>query len=299
MKYQRLQFHSYVQADEEIRVFTDVIHGHHPPHAHDDFIEIAYIDGGRGVHILGGVEERIKEGDLFMFNPHIVHAYTADPDSSLTVCNCLFQPPTLDRSFKDCKDFVDVAYHYLYYSLSDDDDPKDYIRLTGVAAEEIRQVLYEMQREYDRREGGYMQVLRANLTKLLIFIFRLYKKDVSQRQNPTVYKQLVVQEAAAYIKNHFDENISCEKLAERAYLSVNYFRKIFKEITGMTMIRMLQNIRVNVACDLLENTRIPVGEIAGRVGYDDIKFFYKIFREFQGITPGAYRKKYSVESPPK
>ena len=62
MQYQRLQFHSYVQQGEKIRILVDEIHGHHPAHAHDDFIEIAYIDGGRGVHILNGREERISEG---------------------------------------------------------------------------------------------------------------------------------------------------------------------------------------------------------------------------------------------
>ena len=41
------------------------------------------------------------------------------------VYNCLFQPPTLDYSFKNCKDFVDVAYHYLFYSLYSEDDPKE------------------------------------------------------------------------------------------------------------------------------------------------------------------------------
>lgn len=299
MQYQRLQFHSYVQQGEKIRILVDEIHGHHPAHAHDDFIEIAYIDGGRGVHILNGREERISEGNLFLFNPHIVHAFTADEDAPLRVYNCLFQPPTLDYSFKNCKDFVDVAYHYLFYSLYSEDDPKDYIKLTGVSGEDIRLLFYEMQREYDSMENGYEQVLKADLMKLLIFIFRLYKKDNRQRQNAAVYKRLVVQEAAAYIKANFAENISCEQLAERAYLSVNYFRKIFKEITGMTMIRMLQNIRVHVACDLLESTSMPVEQVAAQVGYDDVKFFYKVFKESQNMTPGTYRKQYRVESPPK
>lgn len=205
MQYQRLQFHSYVQQGEKIRILVDEIHGHHPAHAHDDFIEIAYIDGGRGVHILNGREERISEGNLFLFNPHIVHAFTADEDAPLRVYNCLFQPPTLDYSFKNCKDFVDVAYHYLFYSLYSEDDPKDYIKLTGVSGEDIRLLFYEMQREYDSMENGYEQVLKADLMKLLIFIFRLYKKDNRQRQNAAVYKRLVVQEAAAYIKDHFAE----------------------------------------------------------------------------------------------
>ena len=67
----------------------------------------------------------------------------------------------------------------------------------------------------------------------------------------------------------------------------------------MTMIRMLQNIRMHVACDLLESTHMPVEQVAAQVGYDDVKFFYKVFKEFQHMTPGAYRKQYRVESPPK
>lgn len=297
MQYERLHFSAYVRAGEEIRILVDEIQGRHPAHSHDDFIEVAYIDAGSGVHILNNREERISEGDLFLFDPHIVHAFIADEGQSLRVYNCLFQPPTLDRSFKDCKDFVDVAYHYLFYSLSAEDDPKGYIKLTGVSGAEIRPLFYEMRREYESRENGYEQILKANLMKLIIYIFRLYKKDGAQRQNPAVYNQLVVQEAASFIRQHFDEEISCQKLADRAFLSVNYFRKIFKDITGMTMIRMQQNVRVHVACDLLVNTRLPVGEIADRVGYGDVKFFYQVFRQIQGVTPGDYRKSHSVESP--
>ncbi|MCI8360461.1 MAG: AraC family transcriptional regulator [Clostridiales bacterium] len=291
MQHERLRFSAYVRAGEEIRILVDEIQGRHPAHSHDDFIEAAYIDAGSGVHILNGREERISEGDLFLFDPHIVHAFIADGDRPLRVYNCLFQPPTLDPSFKDCKDFVDVAYHYLFYSLSADDDPKGYIRLTGASAAEIRSLFYEIRREYESRENGYEQMLKANLMKLMIYIFRLYKKDEAQRQNPSVYNRLVVQEAASYIRQHFDEEIPCGKLADRAFLSVNYFRKIFKEITGMTMIRMQQNVRVHTACDLLVNTRLSVSDIAARVGYGDLKFFYQVFRRVQGRHPRRLSEK--------
>lgn len=106
-----------------------------------------------------------------------------------------------------------------------------------------------------------------------------------------------MQEAVSYLKSNYTQEIACEQLAERAYLSVNYFRKIFKEITGMTMIEMLQNIRVNVACALLEETDLPVSEVAGRVGCADMKHFYKIFKRAKGISPGAYRKEIALSPP--
>lgn len=297
MEYQRVHFRDHVRADEEIRLMRYTVLGHHPPHSHEDFIEIAYIESGGGAQCIDGVEMPIAKGDLFLFNSHIVHSFTADEGKPLCISNCLFQPPVLDPTFKDCRDFLDVAYHYLFYSLYAADDPKNYIRLTGVSDRAVGKVFREMQDEYDEKENGYLQILKADLTKLLVLIFRLYKQDGSQRQNQAVYKKLVAQEASAYIRSHYDREISCEKLAARAYLSVNYFRRIFKEITGMTMMQMQQNIRMHVACDLLENTALSVNEIAQRVGYGDMKSFYRIFSAHTGRTPGQYRAGHRGEIP--
>lgn len=90
-----------------------------------------------------------------------------------------------------------------------------------------------MQQEYDDRKNGFMQILKADLTKLLILFFRYYKTDTHQKQHPAVYQKRIVQETVSYLENHYQESLSCEALAERAYLSVNYFRTVFKSITGI------------------------------------------------------------------
>lgn len=299
MQYKVLQFHDYMQNDIEIRIMVDEIIGHHPAHAHD-FIEIAYIDSGSGSHTVNEKVEEIHEGDLYLFNAHnIVHSFDSAEGTPLVVYNCLFQPPSIDHALRGCKDFVDVAYHYLFHSFYTEDDPKDYIKLTNLKSSKVEQILYEMERESACKENGYLQILRADLMRLLILMFRLYKQDVTQKQNLPVYKQLIVQNAVTLLKKHYHEDIGCKWLADQAYLSVNYFRSIFKEITGMTMIQMLQNIRINMACELLENTSLSVSEIAERVGYHDVKFFYQTFKRLKSIAPGKYRSQNTGESPPK
>lgn len=298
MEYKTLYFDKYMQNDEEIKVFIDKIIGHHPAHAHD-FIEIAYIDAGRGTHIVNGNEEEICEGNLFLFNAYnIVHEFNSYPDTPLIVYNCLFQPLSIDNSFKGCKNFVDVAYYYLFHSLYTKDKHKEYIKLTDVKSSEIKKILYEMQFEHKTKENGYMQILKADLMKLLIQMFRMYKNDETQKQSLPIYKRLIVQEATEFLKDHYQECIKCERLAQRAYLSVNYFGKIFKEITGMTMIQLLQNIRINVACDLLESSDLTMIDIAHKVGYSDIKHFYKIFRRIKSVPPGEYKMRHIVEIRP-
>lgn len=295
MQYKTLQFHEYMQNDVEIRILVDEIIGHHPAHSHD-FIEIAYINSGGGVHTVNGEDEEIHEGDLYLFNAHnIVHSFDSASDTPLVIYNCLFQPPSIDNALRGCKDFVDVAYHYLFHSFY---TRNDYIKLKNLKSSQVEQILYEMKREAALKENGYLQILRANLMRLLIQMFRLYKQDITQAQSLPVYKQLIVQNAVTFLKEHYHEDVRCEWLAKQAYLSVNYFRSIFKEITGMTMIQMLQNIRINTACGLLESTNLPVIEIARQIGYSDVKFFYKIFQKLKSETPGEYRSLNIGESPP-
>ena len=87
----------------------------------------------------------------------------------------------------------------------------------------------------------------------------------------------------AYFANSMSERVFLH------YIKLN-FCKTFKEITGMTFLTMLRNIRINVACDLLENTHLSVAEIAGKTGYTDLKSFYRLFSGQKGVTPKNYRK---------
>lgn len=105
-----------------------------------------------------------------------------------------------------------------------------------------------------------------------------------------MYHRLIVRNAVVRLQEHYAEDIRCEWLAKQAYLSVNHFRKIFRDITGMTVIQMLQHIRIRMACQLLETTRFSVAEIADQVGYSDVKYFYQIFEKEKEMTPGEYRR---------
>lgn len=289
-----LALEDYLHNEDEIYITANDVEKPRNAHAHE-FIEMAYIVEGSGIHTINGREEHIKKGDLLLINAHISHAFASDEDNTLLIYNYIFQPLTVSRSLKDCRNFVDVAYHYLVYPFNTENDPKDYIRLSVPASGEIERVLLEMYSEYQRGEEGCTQIIKAGLTKLLILMFRLYKNDNTQKQNAPVYKKLVVQNAVEYLKKHYSYDVKCGQLAKISYLSESYFSKVFKEITGMTIIQMLQNIRINMACELLETTEMPISEIAYKVGYSDKKYFYKLFFSKKSMTPGEYRGVYRVK----
>ncbi|MCI8360212.1 MAG: AraC family transcriptional regulator [Clostridiales bacterium] len=294
MGYETLKAAAFMQTDDEISLLKTVTEGHCGLHAHD-FIEFAYVVSGKGHHIVGGQRDFIQKGDFFIFNESVLHEYRAEGGAPIVMYNLIFKPFAIDQSIRSGGDFLDVAYRYLFHSFYKDENPRAFLKFTGVKSHPVRTLLEDMYAEYCRKGKGYKQILKSDLVKLLILSFRLYQEDDSQSQDAPVLRNLVVQNALSFMRAGFDNPITCEQLAERSYVSVSYFNKIFKEETGTTPLRMLQNIRMEAAAELLRTTALPAIQIAMNVGYADTKFFYKIFKQYTGLTPGDYRRQYKTE----
>jgi len=146
-----MQFSQYVEGDHEIRILVDQVLGHHAAHSHQDFIEIAYVESGSGTQTVNNQTAEIHPGDLFMFNAQVVHAFDSSPKKPLAIYNCLFQPLSIDSSLKDCRNFLDVVYHYLFHSLYAGEEPGGYVKLDGLKGGEAEHILHEMYAEYDRK----------------------------------------------------------------------------------------------------------------------------------------------------
>ena len=280
---------------EEIHVALDENSGHYGMHAHD-FIEIFYVASGKGFHVIGGERVNIEKSDLFIMNTYVPHEYGAKKGTPLTAYNCLFKQGCIDSSFENTSGFVDVAYHYLFHSFFTDSDPKEYIKLKGVNSKRIGRILSDMYYECKEKQDGYRQVLKSDLIKLLIFIFRLYRQDTTQKQNAPVYKKLVVDNALSYFNENFGTAISLSAIAQRSYLSVSYFNKIFKDSVGQSPLQKLQEIRMENACRMLRDTKLPITEVGAAVGCADSKHFYRLFRKYMSMTPNEYRNEQNDHS---
>ncbi|RED63048.1 response regulator transcription factor [Cohnella lupini] len=99
----------------------------------------------------------------------------------------------------------------------------------------------------------------------------------------------IVNEVCSIIQKNYGQVISIDTLAELIFLSPNYLRTIFKDVTGKTLIEYVTQIRMDNACLMLQETNIRVHEIAKRVGYDSPSYFGSVFFKRTGLTPNQYR----------
>ena len=93
-----------------------------------------------------------------------------------------------------------------------------------------------------------------------------------------------------WLQTHYQKPIKMADLAQEMDLSIRTFNRRFKQATGLSPSDYLQNLRMQIAKDLLKDSNLTITEIAVQVGYPDSSYFAKLFRQHIGTTPLAYRQ---------
>jgi two-component system response regulator YesN len=104
-----------------------------------------------------------------------------------------------------------------------------------------------------------------------------------------------VRETMRYLEERLHAPVSLRDVADHLHLNASYFSVLFKEQTGMTFSDYLTRKRVQRAKELLVSTRLPIAEIAEKVGYQTAKYFVKVFRSLESLSPGQYRQRDAKE----
>lgn len=101
----------------------------------------------------------------------------------------------------------------------------------------------------------------------------------------------VVGQAEKYVKEHFNQEITLNKIAGELNVNANYFSRLFKDETGINFLDYLMKIRVEQAEKRLKNSKQSIKEIGMECGYADQNYFSRVFKKITGISPIEYRKK--------
>lgn len=265
------------------------------PHLHaHDFIEIAYVASGEGIHMIEETEYSVKKGDLFFINYNVPHEFRSlNLEKPLVIHNCIFKPEFIDVTMGDCKKFQDVASHLLFRALfPNDTDLNIDVSLISRDTKDIEALYVKMQREFREKEEGYGELLKLYVTELIILILRTMKKTQKMEVKDNNYgnNNEVVSKIMEYLNHNFNQSLKLQELSMMVYLSPSYISKIFRETSGITLTDYIQNIRIEEACRLLKETDKKIVLITEEVGYNDLKYFQQIFKKITGTTPGRYRQ---------
>ncbi|WNS79070.1 response regulator [Domibacillus sp. DTU_2020_1001157_1_SI_ALB_TIR_016] len=99
-----------------------------------------------------------------------------------------------------------------------------------------------------------------------------------------------VKRAKVWIQEHLEQSITIKQIAAHVHLNATYFCEYFKNQTGETVLDYVTNERLKKAKELLIHTDLKVYDIAAKVGYQDTKYFSRLFKQWTGKRPSEFRE---------
>lgn len=100
--------------------------------------------------------------------------------------------------------------------------------------------------------------------------------------------------ARRMIEEEYAQHLYSDEIARRVNMSRSYFSQCFHEICGCSFVDYLRRVRVEKAKEYLSRTSLSLQQIAEQTGYDDEKYFNRVFRKSTGMLPSEYRKQHRI-----
>lgn len=157
--------------------------------------------------------------------------------------------------------------------------------LTNLAQENNPKAYEQILSLYTVMEIG-AAVTMAELEKVLHDVSDILLQCIRQTQGISNY---TIKKAIDYIRLHYHENISLEKVAAKLDITPEYLSTLFNREMGVNYSAFLKKFRISHAKRLLKNSDKKIYEIAADVGYNDPKYFNRVFKEEERMSPGDFR----------
>ncbi len=256
---------------------------HFPKHKHN-YIEVNYVYNGSLAQTVGNERMELRKGDLLFLNQHIEHELEACGEEDIII-NFIIKPEFFSFIFSYLttenliSNFLISSLfdrtqqgQYLYFAVSEIDSVQDL----------IRKIIMEIMNP---------SILSESTIKLYmgLLMVELIKHSDKVRYNQDLNKHYIIVESLKYIEEHF-RHASLYELAEKLNQPHYTLSKEIKKATTYTFKELVQEKRLTIAKELLENTSLSISSIVEEVGYENISYFYKVFKSKFGYTPKKFRE---------
>lgn len=107
-------------------------------------------------------------------------------------------------------------------------------------------------------------------------------------------KRKLIEDIMIYVEQNLEQKLTLKEVAARFDFTPNYLGYLFKEETGEHFSEYLNSLKIRRICQLLCDPTLKIYEIAERMGYKNILYFNRQFKQVMEMTPGEYRKKQNI-----
>ena len=256
-------------------------------HWHQD-LEFIHIVSGEMRHFISGERVLLREGDSMLINAGQIHyCYTQNMQDCTFLC--ILVPPSL---LSPCDA---VSERFFRPMVTDFSFPCAVFRSGTEEGEGYKALLRKCWQMKEEAAFGYQVDIIARLSSLAMIAARTHRQRSRARQDKEDQTLIAQKRMVAFIKAHFQENISQRDIAQSAPVSEDGCIRIFKSCLGQTPLQYLNAYRLEASRRLLLNTDQKVSQISEQCGFRHISYYGRLFEKAYGLSPLMYRKKIRTE----
>lgn len=259
-------------------------------HRHPE-IELTYIQQGSGSRIVGDHIGSYGDHDLVLSGSQLPHTWTSDefrgqPYDRHAAIVLQFHPEFLGPEFFACGEMVAIS-NMLQRAECGLWFPPETARVAGRKMQDLITAIGAA------RLIGLLSILdflsQCTTAKILGSAgYRLHNSG-----SPGSEMETRIQKICDYIENHLtDPELSHRQLAELANMNASAFSRFFKQSTGRTVSAYVNELRIGLACRLLNDTDAAILSICYQAGFANLSNFNRRFKQLRGMTPREYRTQF-------
>ena len=132
-------------------------------------------------------------------------------------------------------------------------------------------------------------IIQFEIKSRLLMFFKRVLQSGFILENNTSGRNTTEKEMISYIQQNFTRKISLKEFGNQFHLSEKYISRYFKEHFHITISQYINHLRMEHARQLLQETTLPVTEVAMRCGYENVSYFIRSFKKMYGNPPLKYR----------
>ena len=255
-------------------------------HWHEE-AELTLITEGEGLYQIDLVDYEVKKGDILFVLPLLLHSVSlAQPQNEEMISETyVFHLNFLGGNSTDIcstRYFVPIMNHELILPYLITPKHPAYVS--------IRKIFCQIASLYNEEVPGYELALKG-LFLQVIFLLLQYStkqaKNVLPEEGTPADK---LKNVLDYIEIHYAQTISVEELAKICCFSEYHFMRFFKKHMNMTCVEYVNNVRLEKAVELFEQGNTSILEVSLSVGFHNLSYFHRAFKNKYGMTPRSFIK---------
>jgi AraC-like DNA-binding protein len=246
-----------------------------------------YVHKGKGTFTIGNQIFSAVSGDLFFCQPGVSNDITADQEDPFLLTGIDFDFTNHHREVKQIypiqPDLFNPSLIHEIISFTDFEGFPDKISLPDDQV--IRTKLYDMNNEYNFQKTHWNPYVNGILQAFIILVAQRLTQQGLGVKNPGKGDEIV-----QFLTENYMHGLTNPQVADRFHYHPDYINKIVYAYTGITLKQYIIDLRIRAALNLLVHSDMNMEAIASAVGYENLQYFYRVFKKKTGLVPGYFRQ---------